>query len=72
MRLKRSVKREVRPVFEILEWKIGGGYYVKMTMPNAATENIEGFKTEAKAAQWIRNESAAWLVSRCQQVANSH
>jgi IS1 family transposase len=57
-------KRDVKPVFEILEWKIGGGYYVKMIMPNAAPENIEGFATKAEAAQWIKNDSAAWLHQR--------
>ncbi len=61
-------KRSARPIFEILEWKIGGGYYVKMTMPNSTPENIEGFATEAEAAQWIRNESAAWLHARRNRV----
>jgi len=57
-------KREARPMFEILEWKIGGGFYVKVTLPNAIPENIEGFKSEAEAARWIKNESVVWLANR--------
>jgi hypothetical protein len=57
-------KREPKETFEILEWKIGGGFYVKMTTPYSAPVNIEGFKTEAEAATWIKNESSVWLYSR--------
>jgi hypothetical protein len=68
-------KRDVEPVFEVCEQKIGGGYYVRATLPNAAPEPIYGFATEAEAARWISNESAAWLharrqVGRKEEVAN--
>jgi hypothetical protein len=49
---------------EVLEWKIGGGYYVRVTMPNAAPEEVQSFDTETQAARWIRNESSAWLHAR--------
>jgi IS1 family transposase len=57
-------KREATPIFEILEWKIGGGFYVKATLPNAAPENISGFETKNDAIRWVRNESAGWLRKR--------
>jgi hypothetical protein len=54
-------KRDAQPVFEIMEWKIGGGFYVKATLPNVGPENITGFKSEVEALRWIRYDSAAWL-----------
>src|SRR5450755_1141972 len=54
-------KRDAKPVFEVIEWKIGGGFYVKATLPNAEPENITGFETKNNAIRWVRNESAAWL-----------
>jgi IS1 family transposase len=57
-------KREAKPVFEVMEWKIGGGFYVKATLPNVAPENITGFATRNDAVGWVRNESGAWLHAR--------
>jgi IS1 family transposase len=57
-------KRDAKPIFEVLEWKIGGGFYVKATLANAAPENISGFETENDAIRWIRNESGAWLQAK--------
>jgi hypothetical protein len=57
-------KREAKPVFEIMEWKIGGGFYLKATLPNYEPENITGFATRNAALLWIRNDSAAWLLAR--------
>jgi hypothetical protein len=57
-------KRDANPIFEVLEWKIGGGFYVKATLPNNEPENITGFETRNAALLWIRNESAAWLHTR--------
>jgi hypothetical protein len=57
-------KRDAKPIFEVLEWKIGGGFYVKATLPNLAPENISGFETKNDAIRWIRNDSAAWLQER--------
>jgi hypothetical protein len=54
-------KRDTKPVFEVMEWKIGGGFYVKVTLPNGAPENISGLATKNDAIRWIRNESVAWL-----------
>ncbi len=56
--------RDFKPIFEVLEWKIGGGFYVKATLPNAAPENITGFKNEIEALRWIRNDSRTWLHAR--------
>jgi hypothetical protein len=47
-----------------MEWKIGGGFYVKATLPNVAPENITGFKTKSEAVRWVRNESLAWLHTK--------
>ena len=57
-------KREHEPTFEAIEWKIGGGAYVKVTFPNMPSENIEGFKTKNEALIWIRREAKGWLADR--------
>jgi hypothetical protein len=57
-------KRGAKPMFEVLKWKIGGGFYVKTTLPNSAPENITGFVTKNDAIRWVRYESAAWLHTR--------
>jgi IS1 family transposase len=53
-------KRDAKPVFEVMEWKIGGGFYVKATLPNAEPENITGFVTRNDATRWVRYESKLW------------
>jgi hypothetical protein len=45
-------------------WEIGGGFYVKATLPNSLPENISGFTTENEALLWVRNDSVAWLQAR--------
>jgi IS1 family transposase len=57
-------KRDAKPVFEVCEWKIGGGIYIRATLPDSDPERIEGFKSEAEAARWIKNESVVWLHER--------
>jgi hypothetical protein len=57
-------KRDDKPIFEVIEWKVGGGWYVKATLPNVEPENITGFKSEVEALRWIRHDSAAWLHAR--------
>jgi hypothetical protein len=47
-----------------MEWKVGGGFYVKTTLPNSLPENISGFATKNAALLWIKNESEAWLHQR--------
>jgi len=47
-----------------LKWKIGGGWYVKATLPNAEPQNITGFQSGGEALRRIRNESAGWLHAR--------
>lgn len=54
-------KRDARPLFDVCEVKIGGGFYVRAALPNAAPEQIYGFATEADANRWIRNEFGVWL-----------
>ena len=53
-------KRDEKPIFEVIEWKIGGGWYVKVTLPNSLPENIN-FETENAALLRVKNESEAWL-----------
>jgi hypothetical protein len=57
-------KRAAKPVFEVEQWKIGGGYYVRATLTDGTVDRIEGFATEGDAARWIKNESSVWLHSR--------
>jgi IS1 family transposase len=63
-------KRDARPVFEVLEQRIGGGYYVRATMLNNQPIHVISFETEAEAARWIRNESVIWLHERRKSVAS--
>jgi hypothetical protein len=60
--------RDAKPIFEVLEWKIGGGFYVKATLPNRTPENIVGFATKNDAIRRIRNDSMAWRHSRKQVI----
>lgn len=60
-------KRDAKPIFEVIGWKIGGGFYVKASLPNCAPENIEGFSSENDAWRWVKNESAVWLHNRAEQ-----
>jgi hypothetical protein len=61
---EKKEKRDAKPVFEVMEWKIGGGFYVKVTLPNVAPENITGFETKNDAIRWVRNDTAEWLRKR--------
>jgi IS1 family transposase len=54
-------KRDRQPIFEIDYWRIGGGYYVRATLPDGTVDRIEGFADETEAARWIKNESIVWL-----------
>ena len=56
-------KRDAKPIFEIIEWKIGG-WYVKAALHNREPENITGFAAKNDAIRWIRNEAAIWLFQR--------
>ena len=62
-------KRDAKPIFEVLEWKIGGGFYVRATLPDREPERIEGFKSEAAAERWIKNESIVWLHAHRQKIS---
>jgi hypothetical protein len=59
-------KRQPKVTFEVEEWKIGGGYYVRATLPDRTIERVEtdAFATEGEAARWIKNESMSWLHDR--------
>ncbi len=57
-------KRAPKVLFEVDEWKITGGWYVRATLADGTVERIEGFVTEGEAARWIRNDSIGWLHSR--------
>jgi hypothetical protein len=50
--------------FEIGEWMVGGGFYVRATLSGGTVERIDGFATEERAGRWIEYESVAWLRSK--------
>jgi hypothetical protein len=54
-------KREPKVTFEIEEWAITGGFFVRATLADGTIERIEGFVTEVEAGRWITNESPVWL-----------
>jgi hypothetical protein len=51
------------PTMDLRELKDGSGWYVHLTWPTGATEDID-VSSEAEAVQWIRDKSAAWLAKR--------
>ena len=58
-------KRQPKIIFEVDRWRIGEGYYVKVTIPGSEPETItDTFSTEAEAWRWIKNKSIAWLYNR--------
>lgn len=63
-------KRDDAPIFEAVEWKIGGGWYVRITLPGQPSENVQGFKSENEALTWIRREADIWLHERRQTATN--
>jgi IS1 family transposase len=61
-------KRGAKPVFEVEQWAIGGGFYVRATLPDGTVDRIEGFATEGQASRWIKNESVVWLHGRARHL----
>jgi hypothetical protein len=59
-------KRQPKVRFEIEEWKIGGGFYVRAMFADGTSERIEmdTFATDGEASRWIKNESIVWLHSQ--------
>jgi hypothetical protein len=58
-------KRQRKVTFNVASRKIGGGYYVTVTMPDSELLRItETVATEGEAGRRIENESAAWLYQR--------
>jgi len=62
-------RRDMKPMFQIIQWKIGSGWYVRITLPNEEPILMDGFTSENDAALWIKNDSAAYLHKRRQQIA---
>jgi len=44
--------------------KVGAQWHVVDTYPRGQEEHITGFKTEADAKDWLKNDSQAWLKKR--------
>ena len=57
------------PSFEIEEYRIGGGYFVRVSFPNGEIEAIYGFNTRVDAIKWIRCEAVVWLYQRKRSIA---
>jgi hypothetical protein len=49
--------------FEPVQSKDGSEWYVRLTLPDSRQPQIYGFKTEAKAQDWIKSKSDEWLKS---------
>jgi hypothetical protein len=64
-------KREPKVRFDIEEWRIGGGFYVRVTWADGTSERVETdtFITVNDAAAWIKNESVVWLREHAKQRA---
>jgi hypothetical protein len=57
-------ERAAKPIFEVEQWAIGGGFYVRATLTDGTVGRIEGFAREGEAGRWIKNESGVWLHGR--------
>jgi hypothetical protein len=57
-------KRDAKATFEIEQWAIGGGYYVRATLSDGTVDRIEGFATAGEAGHWIKNEAVIWVHGR--------
>ena len=57
-------KRDAKTTFEIEQWAIGGGYYVRATLSDGTVDRIEGFATAGEAGHWIKNEAVIWVHGR--------
>lgn len=66
-----EAQRKAEPEFEIERERIGKDYFIRAILPNGATDTIHGFKTEADASKWIRNESVVWLYDRRQKIQSA-
>ena len=63
-------KRVPKVTFEINEWKITGGFYVRVTLPDGTVERVEGFSTEAEAAVLgLKNRITLSMACRTVQTA---
>ena len=49
------------PRMEPRELKDGSGWYVHLTWPTGAQEDID-VSSETEAIEWVRNRSSAWLA----------
>jgi len=52
------------PTLEPRALKDRSGWYVLLTWPSGADEQINGFAAEAEAQTWIEHESQAWITKR--------
>jgi hypothetical protein len=50
--------------FEARPFKVGDGWYVRVSWDNGRTADVPNFATEADAEQWIKHEAASWLEKR--------
>lgn len=51
----------VKPIFEVWEAAIDGNAYVQVTMPDGTADQVHGFDSREKAAEWIEIERRGWL-----------
>jgi hypothetical protein len=49
-------------LFEPVELRDGGGWYVRLTRPAMSPQHMGVFRTEAEAREWIGAKSVEWLV----------
>jgi hypothetical protein len=54
-------KSRVKVKFDPTPFKIGSGWFVRVSLPNGDQTQISGFFTEAEAKEWIAGESPGWL-----------
>jgi IS1 family transposase len=66
-----EAQHKVEPMFEVERERIGKEYFVRAILPNGTMDTIHGFKTEADASKWIRNEAVVWLYDRRQKLRAS-
>jgi len=59
-----ETQEKEEPVFDVIPYGVGPGYFVRVSFPTGMIEVIEKFETREDAINWIRCEAVVWLYDR--------
>jgi hypothetical protein len=50
-----------KTVFGMVQLKAGSGWHIRATLPHGECVQVNYFKTEFEAIEWIADQSTTWL-----------